>query len=105
MIRGTTPTIKIQIDPEELALEQVTSLLVPIVQRGEVIVLKNETEVDIDTDENSIGIFLTEEESLAFETGNAEIQLIYWVGDVKSASAIATFRVTRILYEEDRQEL
>lgn len=101
IIRGTTPTLELIVPPDKLNLSDVTSLLIPISQRNEVLVLKDMGEVLVDTQENTIGIYLTEEETLKFEVGNAEIQLIYWIDTAKYATSIATFRFNKILYEKD----
>ena len=48
-------------------------------------------EVLVDTQENTIGIYLTEEETLKFEVGNAEIQLIYWIGTLACGQTAIMF--------------
>ena len=104
VVRGTTPTLELVVPIEKLDLADVTNLLIPISQRNEVLVLKDLGDVVIDSQENTIGVYLTEEETFRFDVGNTEIQLIYWIGDLKYATSVATFRFNKILYEKDSKE-
>ena len=101
MIRGTTPTLELKIPYDKLDISTITSLLIPIAQRNDVVVLKDMSDVEMNYEDNTIGVYLSEEETFEFEVGNAEIQLIYWIGETKSATLIAKFRITKILYEKD----
>lgn len=101
MIRGTTPTLELKVPEDKLDISTITSLLIPIAQRDDVIVLKDMSDVQMDYENNIIGVYLSEEETFGFEVGNAEIQLIYWIGESKMASLITKFRITKILYDKD----
>lgn len=103
MIRGTTPTFELKVPIDKLDISTITDLLIPIAQRNEVLVLKDMNDVVIDTTTNSIGVYLSEAETLSFDVGNAEIQLIYWIGDVKAASNVTAFRINKILYERNQK--
>lgn len=101
MIRGTTPTLIVKIPEDKLDISTITSLLIPIAQRDDVVVLKDMSDVEMDYENNAINVYLSEEETFGFDVGNAEIQLIYWIGESKMASLITKFRITKILYEQD----
>ena len=66
MIRGTTPTHKFYAD--DINLENIEELYITYAQGKKVIIEKTLEDVELNTEENSISVFLTQEDTLKFKT-------------------------------------
>lgn len=86
MNKGNTPTITLTL-PDEINLDYANHVYVTFQDREKKV---TKTGSDITVDENTVEVFLTQEETLAFNTGAVYVQLnwTYQEGDVtKRASS------------------
>lgn len=97
MRRGSTPTLKIEI--EEAKVSEMQSIYLTL-EQGNREITKRETDMFIDETENTISCPLTEAETLYFKDGNVRIQIrvVYKDGN-KDASDIVTESFEHILLE------
>jgi len=96
MYKGTTPTFTLTL-PEEIDLTDATEVRVTFANRNSRI-LADKTGSDLAIDGNTIGVFLTQQETLGFPAGSVFIQ-VNWLyndeGTVKRAAsdiAVAFFQ-------------
>ena len=66
ILQGTTPTLTISIDPEDLALTDVAELELAFQQFNQPVLIKHMTDCEIDTSANTVSYHFTQEETLAF---------------------------------------
>ena len=90
--RGTTPHIVCTVEGIEL---NTLDILWLTLKQGNYTLTKELSDVVID--ENKIKIWLTQEETLAFKSGNVFIQLRGRYGNEAVASDIRTFQIEDIL--------
>lgn len=89
-IRGTTPSIDITVK-SELDLHLLTQVWLRISQqKGKIVVDKDITDlVDIDYDEKLMIFKLTQDDTLSFKPGDAEIQMRILLNDGTALACIA----------------
>lgn len=91
MYKGITPTFTLTL-PEDIDLGMATNVYVTFGRRGKKILEKSGA--DLAVDENEIGVFLSQEETLALPTGEVQIQVNWTYQEagttVRAASDIAT---------------
>lgn len=96
MRQGTTPTIQITIN--DIDLNEMQNIYVVFEQNG--YILKKESS-DLEIEENTISVSLSQEETLNFKEGTCNIQLrMITKGGVAIASPIKTTKVYRVLNKE-----
>lgn len=66
ILQGTTPTLTISIDPDDLALTDVTELELAFQQFNQPVLIKHMADCVVDTTENTVSYNFTQEETLAF---------------------------------------
>ena len=74
MYRGTTPPITITL-PQEYAVSNITTAYLSFAQNGVKKLEKSLSEMQLDTDTNSLSLVLTQEETLAFAPSVISFQL------------------------------
>lgn len=86
MIPGTTPTFILRLKNAEDYLKNTVSLKVDIKQ-GNVLITKEQNELVIDTEQNSVGVTLTQKESnqIQYKNGNIEFQIHGLLNDNKTS--------------------
>lgn len=95
MYRGTTPTLRIKVEGIEVNL--LTSIFLTIKQ-GKYELTKTEADITKNVQENRLDVELTQEETLAFNDGNVNIQLRSILANEKVvASNIQTVPINHIL--------
>lgn len=72
MIRGTTPTITMEL-PCEVSVAEIASAIVSIEQSGKEKITKTFPEITKDTGANTLAVKLTQEESLSLSSRNKAI--------------------------------
>lgn len=91
MYKGITPTFTLTL-PEDIDLDLATNVYVTFGRRGKKILEK--TGSDLAIDDNEIGVFLSQEETLALPTGEVQIQVNWTYNEadavVRACSDIAT---------------
>ena len=96
MRQGTTPTLVIHTSGIEL--EKLTSLYLTIEQNGATLTKKME---DIEIEDNTVAVTLTQEETLQFTPGRYQVQIRAITEEgVVIASPILTRPVFPVLYKE-----
>lgn len=107
MIRTTTPRHKFYF-PEEAPVAGFSEILVTYAQASggcrsgqRIVVEKDLSELDLDEEENSISIDLSQAETARFSAGLAEIQIKAKKSGKVVASQIFKIKVKRILSEEE----
>lgn len=99
MTRGTTPTITIKLK-SDIDLTELKSVYVTF-QQGQKLLTKAKGESGVEVGANSVSIFLTQEETLFFSTGTADIQLRGLTEDDEAfATTICKVNVNRVLLSE-----
>ena len=101
MTRGTTPTYTIKIKGS-IDFSEVDIFYVTVKQMSVSITHTSEDDsVTLDAENNKVGIALTQEETLSFKEGTADLQIR---GKFSDGTAFATVPkrvpVNRVLYEE-----
>lgn len=96
MTRGTTPTYKLYFT-DDIDLTQVTEWHVTLKQGHYAV---DKTDVEIDAEEKTLSIFLTQAETLGFKDGDAEMQVRgKFANKIAFASKIVRVPVNRVLLE------
>lgn len=81
IMQGTTPSLTITIDPDDLQLSAVTAVELRI-RNGAAITSYTAEDLTLDTDANSVTKTFTAEETAAFDPSkNLIVQGRFWVGD------------------------
>lgn len=88
LIRGTTPTITINVK-SDLDLSQIVSIWVYISQQNKVKVDKELTDVTIDTEHNQITVRLEQADTLELRAGDALFQIRLLLADTTALATIA----------------
>ena len=98
MYRGTTPTITFNLD---LDVSNIVKLIVTFAQNGKIVFERNENQCAINTEENSISLTLTEEETLSLKpNSDLSVQIRFALNNgVKGVSRIASTYVENILHD------
>lgn len=99
IIRGTTPTIIISIQTE-IDLSEVSAAWIYISQQNKVRVNKGLSDIEIDTDEKTITVVLTQEETLNLKAG---IETLFQIRLRLNDTALAT-TATKITVKEIYKE-
>ena len=89
LIRGTTPTIIINVT-SDIDLTNITQVWVYISQRGAVVIDKDISSVQIDTEHKQISVILTQEETLALKAEDALFQIRVLLSDDTALATIAS---------------
>lgn len=98
MTRGTNPTYILTVDPDDFQSLEEHSLYVTIKQGCNEITL---TDDDLEVEANVITVTLTQEQTLSFRQGNAQLQLRGLDEDgIAYASDIVIVQVNPVLYQE-----
>ena len=91
MYKGITPTFTLTL-PDDIDLGLASNVYVTFGRRGKKVLEK--TGNDLAIDDNEIGVFLSQEETLALPTGEVEIQVNWTYNEadtvVRACSNIAT---------------
>lgn len=96
MRQGTTPTLQITVNNIDLA--DMEHIYVVFEQNGN---LLKKSMTDLKVENNVISVFLTQEETLSFKSGNCNIQLrMITYGGIAMASPIKTVNVYSVLNKE-----
>ena len=96
MRQGTTPTLLITVNNIDLA--DMERIYVVFEQNGN---LLKKSMTDLKVENNVISVFLTQEETLSFKSGNCNIQLRMITYDgIAMASPIKTVNVYSVLNKE-----
>lgn len=66
ILQGTTPTLTVSIDPNDLALTDITELELAFQQFNQSALIKHLADCEIDTTANTVSYHFTEAETLAF---------------------------------------
>ena len=100
MRRGTTPTITMWLPPE-VSCAEISDAIFSIAQSGAEIVTKKFADMVIHTDDNTISVALTQEDTLSLNTcASAKLQVKVKINDTVLASDITTVSVGDILNED-----
>lgn len=98
MVRATTPTIICTFDSELIDLSTVYNIYVTIAQGYTKITKTGE---DLELENNSVGVYLTQAETLKFKPGDLSIQVNWTYPDGgRGASVIAQRRISDNLLNE-----
>lgn len=99
MVQATTPTFELTL-PASVDLTGITEMLFSLVQ-GQTRIDKKYSESELSIDGNTILVYLSQEDSLPFVKGQAELQLnwIYPTGK-RGCSNITKVNVSNNLYTE-----
>ena len=94
--RGVTPTFTLTFDDEGLDLTQANHVYVTF--RNRKVITKKDA--DLNVSENSISVYLSQEETLSFRDGDTAIQANWTYGNgSRAASEIVVYRFTEQLYD------
>lgn len=86
MIRGTTPTFKLQITDDQVNLLEARNVYATFKQRDKAITKSDE---DIEVSAHEVDVFLSQEETLKFKPGTIAVQLNWtYVDGVRACSNI-----------------
>ena len=99
IIRGTTPTIIVSIQTE-IDLSELSAAWVYISQQGKVRVNKALTDIEVDVEEKTITVVLTQEETLNLKAG---IETLFQIRLRLADTALAT-TATKIVVKEIYKE-
>lgn len=95
MIRGTTPTFSLKIRDESVDLTEALNVYATFTQLSKVITKTGE---DLVVSPQQVDVYLSQEETLQFTTGDVEVQLNYtYAGGQRAASRTALIRVDKNL--------
>lgn len=100
MIRGTTPTITLDL-PANVPVSNIDEAVFSIAQDGEEVIQKRLSDMTLDVSGNTLQAWLTQEDTFKLKEGRAEMQLKLSIGLDVLASAIAVVSVAEILNEEE----
>ena len=92
MIRGTTPTHIFNVD---IPLEEISTLYVTYKQAKNIILEKNLNDVDIDVEEKTISVPLSQEDTLKFKDTNFN-----WLNPNQNKNDLMVQCQLRIKYED-----
>lgn len=99
--RGTTPTFTLSFEEGSVDLTEAANVYVTFrygIQRNRVLTKTGE---DLDVTENTIDVYLNQEETLAFEVGNVEIQVNWtYTGGGRASSEVVSYAITKQLLNE-----
>lgn len=94
ILRGTTPPIKILLNPEDLDVTRIEALELKIWQDNHELI-KGIGQVTIDSEENSINTELTEEETLGFNTkSTAKLRCRFGIGTKRYGTCVYNISFT-----------
>lgn len=97
MVQGTTPTFKLTL-PDSVDPSQFHKIVFSFEQDDTKI---KKTESDLVIEGQTISVFLTQQETLSFKVGRAELQLNWLYADnTRACSEIAYVDITRNLLKE-----
>ena len=98
MRRGTTPTLTIKLNG--MMVEDLKTIWVTFKQK-DIVLTKTEADVGKDIEENALTVPFTQEDTLAFKSGNVKVQIraLLEDGTTAIASKIKTFDMEDILQE------
>lgn len=98
MRRGTTPTLTITVTG--LVVTDLKTIKVTFKQ-GNIELTKSTDEVVVDGENNAISVYLTQEDTLKFNSGNVSVQIrgILEDGVTAIASVIKSFSMDKILLD------
>ena len=94
--RGVTPTFVLSF-PETVDLTQATSVYVTFSYGRRTLTKSGD---DLEVAAHQISVFLSQTETLSFPIGNVEIQVNWMVGNLRYASDIAQYNITRQLLDK-----
>jgi len=98
MIRGTTPTFELKIADNTVDLTQASNVYATFTQLDRSITKTGE---DIVVTARQVDVYFSQEESLAFKTGNIEVQLNWtYNGGSRAATNIVKVYITENLIGE-----
>lgn len=103
MIRGTTPTFTLTMVDEQLDLRQAENVYATFRQRDKVLTKTgNDLEINVTEEDgnfnNVVEVYLSQAESLTFDTGSIELQLNWtYTGGSRACSNIVTIAVANNL--------
>ena len=89
IIRGTTPYIRIKIK-NDIDLNDIIQAWVYINQSKKVVVDKTITDVEINPEEKTLLVHLTQQESLRCKAGDAIFQIRLLLSDLNALATVAT---------------
>lgn len=99
-MRGTTPTITIAL-PDEVSVSMIEAAVFSMSQNETEIIKKKLDEIEVDTEENSCYVTLTQEESLSLnETMLVDMQLKFRIGDKVYKTEIVKEPAGKVLNKE-----
>lgn len=101
ILQGTTPTLTIAVDPDDLLLSNITALELTFQQVGDP-VYKHLPDVTIDTEANTISYHFTQEETLALIPSrllNWQIRFALFDGNI-IGTTIAQINVADLISNE-----
>ena len=93
----TTPTILLTFTEEGLDFTQADSVFVTFEQKG---VKFTKTGTDLELDEKSIGVFLTQAETGKLEIGYLDVQANWMIDGERYSSEVGNIKITRQLLKE-----
>lgn len=97
--QGSTPTITVTL-PEAVDLNNAIDVYVSFAKGGKTFLTVKEPTID----GNKVIVFLTQEESLSFPTGDVEVQLNWTFSDgekvLRQPTQIGSVRIRRNLYDK-----
>ena len=98
MIRGTTPTLELQVDDETLDLTQMNHVYVTL-RNGTSVLTKQDEDLTIEG--NGVALYLNQAETLAMASDSTEVQLNWTYGDgSRAATSIARVPISKQLLME-----
>lgn len=96
MYRGTTPTILITL-PSDIDVSSIDVAYLSFEQYGAKVLEKALEDMTVITSSNSIGVALTQAETLAFKLATVGFQLRFGIGDEYYSTQIFTTSADRII--------
>lgn len=98
MIRGTTPTLELTIEDEELDLTQMTHVYVTL-KNGQNVLTKQDDDLTIAA--QAVALYLNQAETLAMASDATEVQVNWTYGDgSRAATTIARVPISKQLLME-----
>lgn len=99
MYRGTTPTVTYKNIPETIDLDKIKQIWITF-KDSKTEITKYYDDVTIDTENRTISVTLTQEDTLAFKAGTVNNQLRILMKDGSAlATSIKTCKMNKILKE------
>ena len=99
MIRGTTPTITMEL-PEKIPVSEIREAVFTISQHGKEVITRKLADMAPDAEKNSLEVRLSQEETLKLKDDLLAMQLKLKIGEDVVASEIVTGTARQILNEE-----